>query len=283
MNTENVSDNQSVYYQIKPAGGWQFPDLLELWRLRELLYIMVKSNLSARYRQSAFSALYLFIQPLFSVGIFTFIFSGIAKISTGEIPYPLFSFVGVVSWNFFNRSLNDGNSSLVSMSPILSKIYMPRLMVILVSICVQLFEYLIALSLLSIFFIVFKMAPSANIIFLPIAILSITLFSISIILWLSNLNVRFRDVSVILPGAIQVLFYATPVVYPLTVIPEKWQWLFKLNPMTNILEFVRFCLLPNQNLPDFKYIVINAVTVAVIIFFGLIVFNRYSKTLVDRL
>ncbi len=280
------SDTQNNFVpsiQIKSASGWEFPNLAEIWKLRELLYIMIRSSLKGKYRQSLLSSVYLFIQPLFSVGIFTFIFSKLAKIETGEIPYPLFSMIGVTTWNFFNRALNDGNSSLVTMGSVLSKVYMPRLIVVLVSVFIQLFEFIIAFAFSAVFFAYYQILPSSKIIFLPFAILAVVVFSISIILWLSNINVRFRDVSMLLPGAVQILFYATPVVYPLGLVPEKWKWLFLLNPMTNILEFIRYCLFDNYPFPELKFVFINLIMVGVLLIFGLFVFHRFSKTLVDRI
>jgi lipopolysaccharide transport system permease protein len=275
-------DSSLPEIKIKPAGGWELPSLVEVWRLRELIFIMVKSNLNARYRQSLLSVLYIFLQPLFSVGIFTFIFSSLAKIET-DVPYPLFSFVGVITWNLFNRSLNDGNASLVSMSAILSKVYMPRLVVVFVSLVTQLFEFFVAFSLVFVFMVYFKIYPNANILFFPLAVLGICSFSFSIVLWISNLNVRYRDISVLLPGVVQVMFYATPVLYPLTLVPEKWKWFFLLNPMTNFIELMRYSLFAKQNFPDVMFLSLNIISVLVLTFFGLIIFNRYSKTLVDRL
>ena len=279
-----VTDQKAIKsIQIMPISGWEFPSPVEIWNFRELLFVMIKSYIKGKYRQSALSTAYLFIQPLLSVGIFSFIFSRIAKIDVGDIPYPLFSVVGVTSWNFFNRSLNDGSSSLVTMSPVLAKVYMPRLIVVLVSICLQLFEYLIAFSMVAVFFIYFGMSPSIKLLLLPLAIFANIIFSMSIVLWLANLNVRFRDISMLLPGVIQILFYATPVVYPLAVVPEYLKWLFQLNPMTSVLEFMRYCLFENYPLPDMKYVLINTCVVIVLFVFGLIIFNRYSKTIVDRL
>jgi lipopolysaccharide transport system permease protein len=279
----NNSHQMENTIHIKPTSGWDLPSFKEVWSLRGLIFRMLISNFKSKYRQSVLSFLYLFIQPLFSVGVFTFIFSGLANIKTGAVPYPLFTFIGVISWGFFSRSLNDGNSSLVSMSAILSKIYMPRLVVLVVSAINQLVEYLIALSLLAVFFIYFKIVPSYRIVYLPLVVFCILFLSMSIVLWISNLNVRFRDVSMLLPGVMQVLFYATPVVYPLDLVSEKWRWLFMLNPMTNLIELLRFCLFDNYPAPSLFYLAINFFFVIVLFFFGLIIFNRFSKSLVDKL
>jgi lipopolysaccharide transport system permease protein len=267
--------------RILPQKKWQFPSFIEIWKERELWLLMMLYSIKSKYRQTTVGILWALINPLTSVVIFTFIFSGLAKIDTGKVPYPLFSLAALLLWQYFQFLISESTNSLVRSSNILSKVYVPRLIILLVSVGPGALNFFIGTSLLIGMLVYFGHAPSIGIIASIYFFALATLLALACGLWLSVINVTYRDVGLVVPTLMQILFYATPIVYPSSMVPSEYQWLYWLNPLAVIVEGFRAGIV-DQPLPDAIYFVTSAICVALILLPGLLIFNRLSQNMVDR-
>lgn len=264
-----------------PQKRLEFPSLGEVWQARELLLLMMLYSIKSKYRQTTIGVLWAIIHPLISVVVFTFIFSGLAKIQTGDIPYPLFALAALLPWQYFNFIINETTNSLVRGSHILSKVYIPRLIILLVSVGPGALNFAIGSLLLIVMLIYFGHIPLLAAFGAIYFFMLGTLLALACGLWLSVINATYRDVSLIVPVLMQVLFYSTPIVYPVNMVPEFLQPFYWLNPLCVIIEGFRASIL-GQSLPEALYIVTSLVITLLILLPGLLVFNRLSQTMVDR-
>jgi lipopolysaccharide transport system permease protein len=276
-----MSAQPHIRTEIVPQRKLEFPSLLEVWKERELLMLLMLYSIKSKYRQTTIGVLWALVNPLISVGVFTFIFSGLAKIDTGDIPYPLFSLAALLPWQYFQFLINETTQSMLRGSHILSKVYVPRLTILLVSIGPGVLNFAIGSVLLVGMLIYFGYMPSLTLLAAVYFFGLGTLFAIACGLWLSVINVTYRDVTLIVPVIMQVLFYATPIVYPADMVPEKFQALYWLNPLSVIIEGFRASIL-GQPFPETIYLFTSAAIVALVLLPGLVVFNRLSQTMADR-
>lgn len=264
---------------ITPPKKWVPVDFKELWAYRELLYIFTWRDVKLRYKQTALGAAWAIIQPLFAMVIFTVIFGGFAKIPSEGVPYPLFSLAALLPWTLFAEGLSRSTLSMVQNQNILTKVYFPRLIMPLSGILSPLVDFCVSFSILVVMMAYYGFMPTVNVIFLPLFILFAVLTSLSVGIWLSALNVMYRDFQYTVPFLVQIWLYASPVVYPSSLLPEKWQVLYGLNPMAGVIEGFRWALL-GTNPPGAMMGVSLAVVLALLIA-GIFYFRRVEQYYAD--
>src|SRR5215510_1713249 len=265
---------------IQPRRHLLALDLKAIWDYRELLYFLVWRDLKVHYRQTVIGAGWVILQPLMTMVIFTIIFSRFAQIPSDGLPYPVFVYSALLPWNLFAASLNRGTSSVVGNAQLVSKIYFPRLILPLSGVLSPLVDFAIAFLILVGMMIWYRTLPNWGIFVLPLFLFLAILTALAVGLWLSALNVRYRDVSHAIPFVTQVWMFASPVAYPISVVPEKWRLLYSLNPMSGVIEGFRWALLGGQG-PDFGLIVISSVMVLVLLFPGIVYFKYTERTFAD--
>jgi lipopolysaccharide transport system permease protein len=228
---------------IEPTRGWRAIDLRELWAYRDLLRVFAWRDVKVRYRQTVLGAVWVMGQPVVSMVIFSLLFTRVAKLraETG-VPYPLFVLGGVLIWNFVSGAIQRSGNSLLGASHLISKVYFPRLVVPLSNVATDLVDFAIAALLLLPMMLYYGVAPSPAMLLVPLIVVLACVFALGVGLWIAALNVEYRDVRVVLPWILQIAMYATPVVYPLSALPERLRWIAVANPMTGIVEGFRAAL-----------------------------------------
>ena len=228
---------------IRPQKGLLNIDLQELFHYRELLYFLTWREIKVRYKQTVMGASWALLQPFFTMIAFTLIFGGLAKMPSEGIPYPVFSYSGLLLWIYFSNSVSQSGNSLVGNSALISKIYFPRLFIPTSACLSGLVDYVIALTILIFMMLYYNFTPNVNIIILPLLVFTTLVLASGIGYWLSSICVKYRDVKFVLPFFIQLFMFATPVIYPSSIVGEKYQWLLYLNPMTGLIDAHRAVLL----------------------------------------
>jgi len=271
-------DRQSI--DIRPGRSLGKLELEELWRYRELLYFLVLRELKIRYRQAAIGAAWALIQPIMAVAIFSVVFGHFAKMPSGGVPYPIFAFTAVLPWMYFAEAVRRGSTGLVADSDLIRKIYFPRLVVPLAMVTAPLIDFLAGFVVLLAMLAWYQVEITPYILLLPLFLLVALTLSLSVALWLGPLSVRFRDVMHVLPFVIQVWMYASPIAYPMAIVPERWRLLYSLNPMVGVVEGFRWVLLRDGH-PDFRAIAISCVIISVCLAGGLIYFKKMERSFAD--
>jgi homopolymeric O-antigen transport system permease protein len=254
--------------------------LKELWDYRELLYFLVWRDVKVRYKQTVIGAAWTVIQPLLTIVIFTVVFQHFAKLPSDGVPYPLFSFTGLLPWNYFAKALNNGINSVVGSANLITKVYFPRLILPISAILSGLIDFGISFLCLLGMMIWYGLMPGWGVLALPLFLLLAVLTALSVGLWLAVINVRYRDVGQAIPFLIQLWLFVSPVAYPLSLVPEKWRVLYSLNPMTGVIEGFRWALLGKPML-DILPIAISIVVVLALLFAGIRFFRRMEETFAD--
>jgi len=281
--TEIVKHEPTTIY-IKPSTGLAALNLRDLWLYRELVYFMIWREVKVRYKQTMLGAAWAIIQPVLTMIVFTFLFGRIAKLPTdGNIPYPIFSYTALLPWGLFVAALNQASRSLTSNQNMVSKIYFPRLVLPLASILSGLVDFVIAFVILIGLMIYYHVTPSINVIWaLPLFLLLTIITALGVALWLSAINVRYRDVNYALPFMTQFWLFATPVAYSSNLISEKWQLVYMLNPMAGVVNGFRWALLGVGNGPDAGLWISVGISLLVLIS-GLYYFRNMEKTFADTI
>ena len=207
----------------------------DLWAYRELLYFLAWRDVKVRYKQTFLGAAWAILQPLLTMLIFSFIFGRVAKIDSNGIPYPIFAYSALLPWTFFSNAITTSGNSVVGSSHLITKVYFPRLIIPVASVCAGLIDLIVAFPMLVALMIYYHIGLTLNILVLPALVLLITLLAIAVGTWLSAINVKYRDVKFAIPFLIQIWMYLSPVVYPLSVIPSKWRIFYSLNPIVGII------------------------------------------------
>jgi lipopolysaccharide transport system permease protein len=254
-------------------------DLHELWEYRELLYSFVSRDVKIRYKQTALGFLWAIIQPLFLMVVFSLFFGRLAKIPSEGIPYPLFSFAALIPWTLFAEGLTRSTTSMVQNAGIMTKVYFPRLIMPLSGILSPLVDFTIAFVILLLMMAYYGFIPTIAIILLPLFVLLAIMTSFAVGLWLSSLNVKYRDFQYTIPFLIQVWLYSSPVVYPSSLIPEQFRLLYGLNPMAGVIEGFRWALLGTN--PPGAMILISVGVVVLLLVGGLFYFKRMEQYFAD--
>jgi len=231
---------------IRPTRGLASLGLRAVWEYRELLFFLVWRDVKVRYKQTALGVLWVVLQPLVSMAIFTVLFGVLLKVPSGDAPYPVFAFAGLLPWNYFSQSLTRASTSLVQSSHLITKIYFPRLVIPLSGVFSSLVDFAISFVVLFVLMLLYGVMPTARMLLLPALLLLALVTALGFGLWLSALNVKYRDVGYLLPFLIQIWMYLTPVVYGSGLIPERYRFLLSLNPMTGVVEGFRWALLGGE-------------------------------------
>lgn len=266
---------------IKAPTRFNFVNLRELWQYRELLVILALRDVKILYKQTLIGVSWVVIQPIMLMVVFSLVFGKMAKIPSDGIPYPVFTLAAILPWQFFAKSLTQGSISLVSMRDILTKVYFPRLIAPLSTILSGLVDFAVSFIVLIAMMIYFGIYPSIAILTLPVFVLLAILTAFAVSTLLAGINVKYRDVQFTLPFLSQLWMFATPVVYPLSLVPEKYMWLALLNPMTGVIEGFRWALLGNTT-PNWHAIITSTILVMLLTIIGLMQFNSAEKEFADR-
>jgi len=266
--------------RIEPSRGWISLRLDELWEYRELLYFLAWRDIKIRYKQTALGAAWAIIQPFFTMVIFSIFFGRLAGIPSDGVPYPIFSFAALVPWTFFANSLNQSSNSLVSSANLIQKVYFPRLAVPIASVFSGMVDFVLAFIVLLGMMLYYGMLPTINVVWLPAFCLLAFVTSLGVGLWLSAMNVRFRDVRYTVPFLVQFWMFATPIAYPSSLLSEPWRTLYGLNPMVGVIEGFRWGLLGTNTAPG-GIIIISSLMAMAILVGGAFYFRRAEKSFAD--
>jgi len=265
---------------IEPSRGLFDLALDEAWESRELLYFLIWREVKVRYKQTAIGIVWVVLQPLLTMAIFTFVFSYMARIPSDGIPYPLFALTALLPWNYFSQALSRGGGALVSNSNLVSKVYFPRLIIPLASVLTPAVDFMLAFGLLLILMVWYGVAPTWGIVALPLLLFLAFITALAAALVLSPLQVKYRDVGHLIPFLAQFWMYASPVIYPASLVPEQWRLLYALNPMVGVIEGFRWALLGSKS-PDFTLMAVSAAAVLVMLVVGVVVFRQMERTFAD--
>jgi lipopolysaccharide transport system permease protein len=272
---------------ICPQHPWFKFDLRELWQYRDLIQLFVRRDFVALYKQTVLGPLWFILQPLFTTLVFTVIFGKIAKIPTDGLPQFLFYFSGTVCWSYFSECLNQTSQTFLANAGIFSKVYFPRLAVPLAKVISNIFKFFIQFAIFLVFLFYFyqqgaPVHPNLGVMALPLIVLQMAILGIGCGLIVSALTTKYRDLSLVVTFGVQLWMFATPVVYPLSQIPERYRIYFVLNPMTSVVEGFRTAFLGAGSLSPLYYLLGVLITLA-IFFVGIVLFNRIEKTFVDTI
>jgi lipopolysaccharide transport system permease protein len=274
-------DNVQIpHVLIRPSKGWVPLKTKELWEYRELLYFFIWRDIRVRYKQTVMGASWAIIQPIITMVIFSLFFGKLAGIPSDNIPYPIFSFTALVPWTFFANALTQGSNSLVNHADMLRKIYFPRLTLPAAAVLSGLLDFFLALLVLFCMMIYYSILPTVNMIWLPFLLLLTVITSLGVSLWLSALNVQFRDVRYILPFLTQAWFFATPITYPSSLLSEPWRTIYGINPMVGVVEGFRWALLGNEPAPG-PMILVSTLIAILILIGGIYYMRRMERKFAD--
>jgi lipopolysaccharide transport system permease protein len=273
---------------IRPNSGWLRLDLHALWEYRDLLAIMVRRDFVAKYKQTLLGPAWFVVQPLITTLVFVVIFGGVAKIPSGDSPHLLFYLSGWLGWNYFAQNFASTSSVFVNNANLFGKVYFPRLIPPLAAVLSNLFNVAVQIGMILVSYVVYKCIPSRavtfgmhwEIVFLPLIILHIAAVSLGVGLWMSALTVTYRDFSHLSAFLMQLWMYASPVVYPLMLISQKWRWVFLLNPMTMPIEATRYVFL-GVGLVNATYQEVSIGMTLALLVSGLILFQHVERTFID--
>jgi lipopolysaccharide transport system permease protein len=280
---ESISESASPALAktiIQPTRGWASLRLEELWRYRELLFFLAWRDVKVRYKQTALGVAWAVLQPLLGMLIFTLFFGRLAKVPSDGIPYPLFSYTALLVWQLFAYSLTESSNSVVANERLITKVYFPRLVIPTASVLAGLVDFAVAFILVIGMMVYYGVRPSWTILTLPLFIVFAIATGLGVGLWLSALNVQYRDVRYTLPFIAQFWLFASPVVYSSTLVPARWRPLYGLNPMAGVVEGFRWALLGKQPAPGVMFAVSSLVVVALLIS-GLYYYRRMEKSFAD--
>jgi lipopolysaccharide transport system permease protein len=265
---------------IQPSRGWVPINLRDLWEYRELLYFLVWRDIKVRYKQTVIGAAWAIIQPFMLMVVFTIFFGGLAQVPSDGIPYPVFAFAGLLPWQLFAQALNSAGNSLIGSQNLITKVYFPRLVIPISAVLAGVVDFAIAFLVLLGLMIFYGLAPTTAVITLPLFVLLAVATALAVGLWLSALNVEYRDVRYVIPFLTQFWLFATPVVYASSMIPERWRFLYGLNPMAGVVESFRWALFGKGEGPGLL-LAISVVVVIALLIGGLYYFRRMEKTFAD--
>lgn len=266
---------------IRKKTGLASLDLQELWQFRELLGFLAWRDLLVRYKQTAIGVTWAFIRPLLTMVVFTFIFGRVAKLPSQGIPYPLLTFAGLLPWHFFSSAFNEAASSIVGHVQMISKVYFPRLVIPISSIISALVDFLISFGIFLVMMLWYGMPLTARALTVPFFFLLALLFALGLGLWFSAFYVRYRDVRHLIPFMLQLGIYISPVGFSSAIVPERWRFLYSLNPMVGVIDGFRWALLggPSQIYP--AGLVLSVVVVFVVLVSGLYYFKKIERIFAD--
>jgi lipopolysaccharide transport system permease protein len=263
-------------FSIRASHSWAALSLNELWGYRELLYFLTLRDVKVRYKQTALGAAWAIIQPLFTMIVFTLFFGKLAGVSSDGIPYPLFAFAGLLPWTYFSNAVTSSSNSLVGSANLISKVYFPRMIIPGAAVGAGLVDFAIGFALLAALMAYYGVALTWNLLMLPALVALTAALALSVGLWMSALNVKYRDIRYALPFLIQLWMFVSPIIYPTRIVPERWRWMIMLNPLTGLIENFRIVLLGGREI-DWMSLACSAVMTT-----GLLVYSAYNFKRMER-
>ena len=278
----NHSDSSVVrpFIHIKPKKGWQLVDFRELKQYRDLFYFLVVRDIKVKYKQTVLGGLWAIIQPFFAMVVFTLFFGRLAKMPSDGIPYPIFNYTAMVAWTFFAMSITGSGNSLVGEANLISKVYFPRLIIPLSPVLAGLLDFSIAFIVLIGMMFYFHIYPTIMVLLVPFLIILMMLTASGVGMFLAALNAKYRDIRYTIPFLVQLWMFASPVVYPASLVPEKYRLIYALNPMTGVIEGFRSVLLGTVAFPAMM-ILISAIVSLIMFAFGLLYFKQMERYFAD--
>ena len=268
------------HFNIRPSGGWVSLRLKDLWEYRELLYFLVWRDVKVRYKQTVLGVLWAILQPFMTMVVFSIFFGRLAKVPSDGIPYPVFAYCALLPWQLFANALTASGNSLVANQQLLTKVYFPRLIIPISAVLAGLIDFGVSFLVLIGMMLYFGIVPTVAVLTLPLLIMLAIASALAVGLWLSALNVQYRDVQYTIPFLMQFWLFLTPIAYPSSLVPEKWRILYGLNPMAGVVEGFRWALLGKTNGIG-SLIFVSALVVAILLFGGLVYFRRMERTFAD--
>lgn len=268
------------HLHIEASRGFVPLKIKELWEYRELLFFLIWRDVKVRYKQTALGVTWAIIQPVMTMIVFSIFFGKLGKLSSDGVPYPIFSFAALVPWTLFANGLTQATGSLVASSNLIKKVYFPRLIIPIASVLTGFVDFLLAFAILLVLMMFYGIAPTINTLWLPFFLLLTMTASLAVSLWLSALNVEYRDVRYVIPFLAQIWLFATPIAYSSTLLSEPWRTIYGLNPMVGVVEGFRWALLGTDTQPGFMVIVSSFVALVLLVS-GAFYFRRMEKTFAD--
>jgi lipopolysaccharide transport system permease protein len=276
----NDRDRDVSVVVLKPSSGWRAIDVCELWAFRDLIRSLAVRDVKLRYRQTALGAIWVIIQPLLAAGIFSFVFGTVANLPTGGVPYVVFAYAGLLAWNLFSSTVTKASGSLVQHAGMVQKVYFPRLALPISVVPGSLLDFVVALGLMAVLTILNNTFSGPQLLTLPIWVLIVVLMALGIGLASAALMVSYRDVAQVLPVAMQMLLYISPIAYSLEAVPANVRTLYALNPLVGVLEGFRWALVSGSPL-NVGYAVYSAVASVVLFVVGAMFFRRMERKFSD--
>jgi lipopolysaccharide transport system permease protein len=280
VSAPSVEPSELPHTRIEPSKGWVSLGLKDLWQYRELLFFLTWRDIKVRYKQTALGAAWAVIQPLFTMLVFTLFFGRLAKVPSDGIPYPLFSYTALLPWQLFAYALTESSNSVVANERLITKVYFPRLFIPMASILAGLVDFVIAFTLVIGMMVWYGVRPTWAVLTLPFFVIFTMVTALGVGLWLSALNVQYRDVRYTLTFIVQFWLIASPVAYSSTLVPARWRPFYGLNPMAGVIEGFRWALLGKAQAPG-AMLWVSVVVVAVVLVGGLYYYRRMEKTFSD--
>jgi homopolymeric O-antigen transport system permease protein len=275
---KTVTDPSLV--RIEASHGWVSLKLHELWEYHEILYFLIWRDIKVRYKQTVLGAAWAIIQPFFTMVIFSLFFGQLAKVPSDGVPYPIFSYAALVPWMFFANGLNQAPYRVVGSADLIKKVYFPRLVIPIAAVLSGVVDFVLAFIVLLSMMLYFGILPTLQIVWLPAFLLLAVVTSLGVGLWLSAVNVQYRDVNYVLPFIVQLWLFATPIAYPSSLLSEPWRTFYGLNPMAGVVEGFRWALLGTQTAPG-KMIFVSAFIATALLLSGAFYFRRMERTFAD--
>jgi len=266
--------------RITPPTRWWILPFGELWDFRELVYFFVWRDIKIRYKQTAIGAAWAVLQPLLTMLIFSLFFGRLAHIPSEGLPYPIFYYSALLPWMYFAAALQNATNTIVENQRVITKVYFPRLALPLASVLSGLVDFAVSFVMFVVLMIYYGIRPTPAILWFPAFILLAILTALGVGLWLSALNALYRDVRYVLPFLVQFWLFASPVAYPASLVPQKWRWLYGLNPMAGVIEGVRWSLTGHTSPPG-RLIFVSTAAVLVLLASGLAYFQKVETTVAD--
>lgn len=271
---------ETVLITIEPTRSWVSLRLGDLWQYRELLYFLTWRDVKVRYKQTLLGAAWAILQPLLTMLIFTLLFGWLAGIKSEGVPYPIFAYGGLLIWTFFANSVTNSGNSLVGSANLITKIYFPRMIIPTAAVGAGLVDLLLAFVVLIALMVYYHVRITWAVTMIPLLVLLATVLALGVGMWLSALNVKYRDIRYAIPFLIQIWMFGSPIIYPLSMVPAKWQWLLMLNPLTGIIENFRIALFGNQRF-EWKSLGASAIITVIVLIYSAFSFRRMERNFAD--
>ncbi len=279
LDREDSHSTEEPLFTIRPGNRWVALNLGDLWAYRELLYFLTWRDVKVRYKQTVLGASWAVIQPLFSMLVFTLFFGKLARVPSDGIAYPLFAYAGLLPWTYFSNAITSSGNSLVGSSNLITKVYFPRMIIPGAAVAAGLVDFAIAFALLAGMMIYYGIAVTRSIVMLPALVVLTSLLALGVGMWTSAMTVKYRDVRYALPFLIQLWMFATPIIYPSSIVPEKWRWALALNPLAGIIEGYRASLFGREF--DWVALGLSSIITLALLVYSAYMFRRMEKSFAD--